>query len=82
MRNKLTEDKEHGGYMIPAGVVNALILGIFATIFTVGGYMIVWGLNDASFKAQVLTELGYLKARVVEIGEDQDEHDNRHDTTR
>ena len=70
--------KDQGGYFIPAKVVNGLIIAIFTSLFTIGGYMVVWGLNDAAFKSRVLTELGYLKARVIEIGDDMDDHENAH----
>lgn len=76
---KGVEDREsEAGYFIPAKLVNGLIVAIFGSLLTISGYMVVWGLNDAAFKARVLTELGYLKARVIEIGEDQDQHEHEH----
>lgn len=64
------------GYTIPAPLVHKLLLCIVTSILGIGGYMVLWGVNDAKFKARVLTELQYLKERVVEIGEDQDKHEH------
>ena len=69
--NKLTAD----GYVIPAPLVHRVLWAIVVAIVTVGAYMVAWGFNDAAFKSRVLTELSYLKERVVEIGEDQDRHE-------
>ena len=63
-------------YAIPAALINKLIWSIIIGIVTIGGYMVAWGINDAKFKVQVITELQYLKERVVEIGEDQDRHEH------
>ena len=41
---------EHG-YFLAAGLVNKLIAAIILAIISVGGYMIVWALNDAEWKA-------------------------------
>ena len=64
-------------YNIPAPLVHNILRSIVTAIVFLGGYMVVWGINDASFKSQVLTELGWMKDRVVEIGDDQDEHEQR-----
>jgi hypothetical protein len=63
-------------YRIDAKLVNRLITSAITSIIVIGGYMLVWGLNDARFKSRVLIELSYLKERVIEIGEDQDAHEH------
>ena len=70
---------EHNGYLIPAPLLHRLLLLVATAIISIGGYMAVWGMADAAFKSQVLTELGWMKGRVVELGDDMDEHDSRHD---
>jgi hypothetical protein len=71
-----------GNYQIPRELVNRCIFSIIFGVVTIAGYMVMWGVNDAAFKSKVLTELQYLRERVVEIGEDQDEHEKDHDYQR
>ena len=71
---------EKNGYLIPAPLMHRLLWLIAVSIVSIGGYMAVWGMADAGFKSQVLTELGWVKGRVRELGDDMDEHDARHDT--
>ncbi len=44
-------------YTIQSTLVNRLIGTIIASILAIGGYMIVWALNDAQFKAEVRSSL-------------------------
>jgi len=51
-----TNGKERG-YYLSAGLVNKLILSILTGIVVIAGYMIVWAVNDASWKASQETKL-------------------------
>ena len=72
-----TRDPSGEAYRIPAPLVHNILKSIVGAFIFIGGYMVVWGINDAAFKSKVLTELSWMKSRVSEIGEDQDEHEAR-----
>ena len=74
--NRTKRMPDENGYLIPGQLMHRLILSILVAIISIGGYMVTWGINDAAFKAQVLTELGWMKERVVEIGDDLDKHED------
>ena len=65
------------GYVVPAPLLHKVLVGILTCIIFIGGYMVAWAYTDATFKSRVLTEMEFLRERVVEIGEDQDDHENR-----
>ena len=45
--------KADEAYELPARLVHNLIRSIFGTIVIIGGYMIIWAINDAAWKAQL-----------------------------
>ena len=51
------KDTQRDGYLIPAPLVNKAIISIIGSIFLIGAYMVVWAVNDASFKARVLSAI-------------------------
>ena len=51
-------------YQIEKGLVHKLILSIIGSILGVGAYMVVWGINDAAFKAKVMEYM--IKVDVIE----------------
>ena len=67
------------GYVVPAPLMHRIMVAVLSSIIIIGGYMVMWAYNDAAFKSRMLTEMQFLKDRVVEIGEDQDEHEADHD---
>lgn len=50
----MEESQKHGqrGYYLPAPLVNKLIAVIFGAILAIGGYMITWAVNDASYRSE------------------------------
>ena len=44
-------------YIISTRLVHWLITTIFTSIIAVGAYMVVWAINDATYKATVLARL-------------------------
>ena len=51
-------------YVLPAPLVNALIIAIFASLLSIAGYMVQWNSQDAAFKREVLTRLGAIEEQV------------------
>jgi hypothetical protein len=46
----MTQQRDNGMYQIPAALVTRLIVTIITSISFVGGYMVLWALNDAQWK--------------------------------
>jgi len=47
-------EREDDHYRISAGLVHKLIAAIFATLIGISGYMVVWGLDDRAYKADMI----------------------------
>jgi hypothetical protein len=76
MTDKITT-KYGNLYSVPAPLVHNILKSVVGAILILGGYMVVWGINDATFKATVITKLTFIDARITEIGKDQDQHEAR-----
>ena len=48
---------EQKAYLIPGALVHWLIGASLTGIVTIGFYMVVWGINDAAIKVEILTRL-------------------------
>ena len=51
-------------YRISARLVHNLILAVFGSILTYGGYMAIWAINDASWKAALDERLTNMAFRI------------------
>ena len=63
---KSTDGNGGRGYYLSASLVNRLIATIFTTILGIAGYMIVWAVNDSTYKS---TQEARIDAMVVDIKE-------------
>lgn len=58
-------------YQIPASLVHRLITSIIVAIVTIGGYMILWAINDAASKASWAERLNQMEKRLDrDVGKD------------
>ena len=48
-------------YQLPARLVHNLIRSIFGSILVIGGYMIIWAINDAAWKAALDVRIGQIE---------------------
>ena len=53
------------GYIIPAKLINTLIVSILGGLLTIAGYMVIWHGQDAAHKREVLTRLGGIERDVA-----------------
>jgi len=60
-------------YKVSAPLVHWAITSIIGAIVILGGYMVVWAINDAEFKG----EMRALLVTVTLIKRDVEEHDNK-----
>lgn len=77
MTEPVQKDTRNDGYLIPAPLVNKAILSIIGGIVLIAGYMVVWAINDAAFKATVLGAIN--KIPVIESKQDAHERKPCHD---
>jgi hypothetical protein len=49
------------GYLIPGALMHKLIVAIIVAIITIGGYMVLWAIADAEFKATILHRLSQVE---------------------
>ena len=73
MTEPVQKDTRHDGYLIPAPLVNKAILSIIGGIVLIAGYMVVWAINDAAFKATVLGAI----ERIPVIERNLDRHEDK-----
>ena len=62
------EENHHAGkhgYFMPANLVNKLIVAIITAILTIGGYMILWAINDAAYKTLQETKIDVVTAQLA-----------------
>ena len=68
-----TQVMENGGgasYTISARLVHWGITSIISGIVVIGGYMIVWAINDSAWRARVTAEVSAIHARMEAKRED------------
>ena len=75
----LTDEREKDGYFVPASLVNKLIIAIFGSLVAVGGYMIVWAINDARWKAGQDANISGLRDEIGNLEQDIEDIDERFD---
>jgi uncharacterized membrane protein len=61
------------GYWIPAALVSKLIIAIITAIIAIGGYMVIWALNDAQWKATWQRQIEVNSGRIAHIEQQQEE---------
>ena len=66
----LEEEPDKDGYFVPASLVNKLILGIFASLLSLAGYMVLWAMNDAEWKAHQEGTTDVLQQQITHIESD------------
>ena len=54
-------------YQIDSGLVHKLIWTIIAAILSIGGYMVVWAINDSRFKQEVRTTLVHINRHIEQF---------------
>jgi hypothetical protein len=63
-------------YKLPSTLVHRAIGSIIGSICLIGGYMVIWAVNDSAFKARIEERLIQIERRMARIEERTDVHDN------
>jgi fructose-specific phosphotransferase system component IIB len=54
MQTRVTKDEEVATvYQIPAPLVHRLIVAVISGILAIGGYMVVWAINDSAWRTRI-----------------------------
>lgn len=59
--------RDEGRYLVPVALVHWAITSIILGIITIGGYMVIWAVNDASWKASQQEKLSKIESSVVKM---------------
>jgi hypothetical protein len=54
-------------YEVPAKLVNWLVYLIFASLLSIGGYMVIWNRSDNAWKAVLMQRIDNISEDVVEL---------------
>lgn len=60
-------EKNGDHYAISAKLINGLIMAIFGAIFTIGGYMVVWAVQDSARNSTMDNRLGFIERELTQI---------------
>ena len=64
MATPVTENGGGASYTISARLVHWGITSIISGIVVIGGYMVVWAINDSAWRARVTTEVNEIHERM------------------
>lgn len=62
------------GYLVPAPLVHKAIWSIIGSLIAIAGYMAIWAVNDAAFKARIEERINHIVKRMERL-EDNADHD-------
>ena len=65
------------GYLVPAPLVHKAIWSIIGSLIAIAGYMAIWAVNDAAFKARVEERINQIAKRMERIEAKSDRDDGR-----
>jgi len=60
----LKEEPQGENYLVPAPLVHRILWGVVISLLGLGGYMLVWYMNDQLFKQEVLTRLNGIEMTI------------------
>jgi hypothetical protein len=63
-------------YAVPSPLVHRALASIIGGICVIGGYMIIWAVNDAAFKARIEERLMQIERRMVRMEHQTDVRDD------
>ena len=55
---------EEDAYQVPAKLVNFLVYGIFASLVSIGGYMVVWNRSDTAWKTSLMQRMESVQEKI------------------
>jgi len=55
---------EEDAYQVPAKLVNFLVYGIFASLVSIGGYMVVWNRSDTAWKTALMQRMENVQEKI------------------
>ena len=61
-------------YQVPSTLVHRALFSIIGGICLIGGYMVIWAVNDSAFKARIEERLTQIERRIARIEVQKDVH--------
>jgi hypothetical protein len=63
-------------YHVPSTLVHRALFSIIGGIVVIGGYMVIWAVNDSAFKARIEERLAQIERRMARMEVQKDGHGN------
>jgi hypothetical protein len=61
-------------YHVPSALVHRALFSIIGGIVVIGGYMVIWAVNDSAFKARIEERLAQIERRMARMEVQKDGH--------